>query len=424
MNVVALFVLAAAVLAQALEIAPESQPSLLVFPPYLHSYGIRKATQTKLKLFLGPLASFDDPQGLVCVRMHSRDDPATPKDDDEVTVYGVNSGRNQIIYNTSMYGITGYGRKGSGVGEFRSPKGIAADETGNVYIADTENHRIVHLFNPKSNVEWRRALGTRGTKPGQFRSPQGIAADSDGRLYVADTRNNRIQILDSLGHCVRVLSQGLSEPTQIAVSDRKAGFFMRRENALYVIDQNHRRIQKFDFQGRRLAHTSDQPGADVRYEYLCLDFHNQVYATDYSNGRVLKFDRNLSFLGSFGRAGTGDREFLQPRGISIWRRFGQVFVAEKSGAQYYWIGTDCRDLAVRSAEGRLRLDLFAQEPSYVTLYTTKANDTCFGLKRRWVNTGENRIPASACAGPELFVRLEPTYSSFTYFAKGLRRSQP
>jgi len=287
MNVVALFVLAAAVLAQALEIAPESQPSLLVFPPYLHSYGIRKATQTKLKLFLGPLASFDDPQGLVCVRMHSRDDPATPKDDDEVTVYGVNSGRNQIIYNTSMYGITGYGRKGSGVGEFRSPKGIAADETGNVYIADTENHRIVHLFNPKSNVEWRRALGTRGTKPGQFRSPQGIAADSDGRLYVADTRNNRIQILDSLGHCVRVLSQGLSEPTQIAVSDRKAGFFMYKlqKNIFYFV--RIRNVFKFKIIIFRIFFGINNPDILVIRQFLVIYFCYFVSAF-YKSGKMLQ----------------------------------------------------------------------------------------------------------------------------------------
>jgi hypothetical protein len=55
---------------------------------------------------------------------------------------------------------------------------------------------------------------------------------------------------------------------------------------------------------------------------------------------VHKFDRDLKFLTSFGRRGRGDREFESPRGIAIWRRFGQVFIAEGEGAQYYWIGVD------------------------------------------------------------------------------------
>ena len=33
-------------------------------------------------------------------------------------------------------------------------------------------------------------------------------------------------------------------------------------------------------------------------------------------------------------------ELVSPRGIAIYRRFGQVFIAEREGASYFWIGTD------------------------------------------------------------------------------------
>ena len=38
--------------------------------------------------------------------------------------------------------------------------------------------------------------------------------------------------------------------------------------------------------------------------------------------------------------GTGDKEFLYPTGITIWRRYGQVFVVDSKSIQYFWMGVD------------------------------------------------------------------------------------
>ena len=139
----------------------------LVEPPYLHSYGIRKATPAKLFMFFGPITQFDDPEGLATAKMKSRDDPKTIQDDDEVVVYGVNSGRNQLIYNTSMWTLGLYGSKGSGDNQFLSPRGVAIDENGNVYVVDSGNNRVVQLFNPKKEVRWVHAFtGKSATDPG------------------------------------------------------------------------------------------------------------------------------------------------------------------------------------------------------------------------------------------------------------------
>ncbi len=42
--------------------------------------------------------------------------------------------------------------------------------------------------------EW----GTRGSRPGQFYFPRCVAVDLNGNIYVADTRNHRIQVFTSL----------------------------------------------------------------------------------------------------------------------------------------------------------------------------------------------------------------------------------
>jgi hypothetical protein len=415
------------------DIIPEQEPSTLVFPPYLHSYGIRKATQTKLKLLLGLSASFKNPQGIVAVRLKSQDDPATEHDDDEVTVYGVNSNRHQIIYNTSMYAITCYGKPGSGVGNFQFPKGVAADENGNVYIADTGNNRIVHLFNPKDRLQWVQTLGDAGNKGGNFNSPEGIAIDSKNRLYVADTKNNRILILSPEGNFLQELrghpGEEFAGPTQLAVCDKKAPWAYYREDAIFVIDKNRKRIQKFDFTGKRLAKREDRAAQNVRFEYICLDFYNQAYVTDFNGGKVLKFDRDLRPLASFGSPGSGDREFNEPRGITLWKRYGQVFVAEKTGAQYYWVGTDVHDIDLPAKDARTcGLTFTLTEPSFFSCALVSENDTTTLWKRRRLESGKNSL-AFLCDrekdhGKNLLMRFEPTYSSYTYIAKDIRRKVP
>lgn len=415
--------------AKDLEIAPEKLPTTIVFPPYLHSYGIRKATNGKLKMFLGPFAAFKDPQGLCAVRMTSRDDPATEDDDDEVVVYGVNSGRHQIIYNTSMYGIASFGSKGSGRGQFLNPKGVAADIHGNVYIADAGNDRIVHLFNPKKEVTWRGAFGRSGTGKGQLKSPEGVALDSKGRIYVTDTGNDRIQIFHAKGICEKIIGSGiLKRPTQLAVCDRGTKWSNYRTNVIFVIDRNRRRIQKLDFNGKVLALIENWPDASVRYEYICLDFYNQVYVTDKTNSRVLKLDRFLKPLTVFGKKGSGDQEFIEPRGITVWQRYGQMFVAEKGGAQYYWTGTDARDVKVEKDGKGYRLTFFAMEPSFFTLMVPSEKDTVVVWKKRRVRSGENRfhfrLPPRQSKKDKILIRLEPRYSSYTYFAKEWVRKLP
>jgi sugar lactone lactonase YvrE len=75
----------------------------------------------------------------------------------------------------------------------RSPEGVALDDAGRIWVADTHNHRVVCL---NSNGTVLREIGSWGTFPGLFMEPSGIDA-RDGRVVVTDRLNHRVQIFDA-----------------------------------------------------------------------------------------------------------------------------------------------------------------------------------------------------------------------------------
>ena len=106
--------------------AGDYDPSTLVYPPKSHSMGYHKATPFFIKILLGiPSIKVNNPQGLATVRLRSTDEPKNTKDDDEVTVYGVNSGTHQFLYNKELKEIKYYGKFGRGDGNFWWPRGVA-----------------------------------------------------------------------------------------------------------------------------------------------------------------------------------------------------------------------------------------------------------------------------------------------------------
>jgi tripartite motif-containing protein 71 len=68
--------------------------------------------------------------------------------------------------------------------DFSKPCAVACDGWGNAYVADTGNDRILKLSPDGALLaEW----GAQGSGEGQFRSPRGVAADPFGDIYVADS---------------------------------------------------------------------------------------------------------------------------------------------------------------------------------------------------------------------------------------------
>ncbi|MGH7599689.1 MAG: NHL repeat-containing protein [bacterium] len=440
-------------------IAPDGKydPTTLVFPTFLHTYGVRRATAKHLFLYMQNRVKVRDPQGIAATRLEVWDNPKETKDDDEITVYGVNSGQDVIIYNTSMTGITVYGLNEKGDKRLNRPRGITAHRGGDVYLADAGNNRVVHFFNPGRELKWVRPLGG-------MSAPQDVAISADRTVFVADTGNHRVlvfrddQLIQSWDEAGK-----FSSPSAIAVTDSTDGWSFHKDNFVAVVDLSGQRLQKFTRDGRLLKTVNmaalDKPTAKLMY--AALDYYSNVYVTDFNNHCVHKFDRELNYLTTFGRMGDDEKEFIEPRGIAIYKRFGQVLIDDRESAQYYWVGTDVLNLRAskhhpgssanssKENQGLLQLDYFLTEPSYMTLEILDARGNVLakpmdktlrfsGPQQELLGGGwepvsswlvdnqrrydQNTLQKMAPVPPgkyTLRMTVSATYSSYKYFAKTL-----
>ncbi len=312
-------------------------PQTLTIPPFKHTLGFYRASRYYLQLYLGPTYDYEDPQGVVAVKLKELDNPETSKDDDELTVFAVNSGAGHILYNTGLASVKLFGDDE----EFSEPKGITANPEGMIVLADFGNRRVVKLQYHRGEIEQVGEIPT----PGR---PFDVCLDSENNLYVTDFDSSRIYVFspeDSL-----ILSFGIQgkaygelyQPMGVAVIDADDQYNFHNDDFIIVTDNYGRRLSKFTRQGRFVGSVYDfELGLAGAYlYYVALDSYGSVYVTDEVNDQIHKFDHNLKYIISVGRTGTGKGEFISPRGITIWRRYGQVFVSEKQGGQYLWLAVD------------------------------------------------------------------------------------
>jgi hypothetical protein len=313
-----------------------TDPTSLLIPPFKHDFGFHRTSKFLLNMFLGPNFQIDDPEGIVAVKMKETINPKNPTDDGILTLFAINSGSSQIIYNNGMTRLGIFGYPGNGKNEFSHPLGIAANPDGDVYVADTDNNRLVKLKYRKGGLTWDSVLVD------TLKAPTGVAIDSKKSIYIAEPGNSRIIVLDSLGAILFTLQKDLVNPTAIAVIDQDDSWNYYQDNFMVVLDNSNQRISQFDLNGKLLNSIDSRTIglSEADFASLAIDYYANIYVADRINHQIHKFDRNLNYIISFGKEGTGDNQFNSPRGITIGRHYGQVFISEAVGGQYYWLGLD------------------------------------------------------------------------------------
>lgn len=116
------------------------------------------------------------------------------------------------------------------------PQGLAIDERGVVWVADSANHRVARY---ERNGRFIGATGSLGGGAGQFQCPYSIALAADGTAYVSDYGNNRIVKLDRGGGVIGSWGRMGREPGEI----RHAwSIDIAPDGLLYVLDSWNSRV--------------------------------------------------------------------------------------------------------------------------------------------------------------------------------------
>jgi len=184
------------------------------------------------------------------------------------------------------------GGRGTGKGQFDSPRGIAVDAKGNILIADTNNGRI-EKFSPTGT--FLSTLATDRIGHGQLAEPNGIAIDHAGNIYVAEVgSNHRVQKLAPDGTFIaewKGPDVGFYGPRRIAIGS---------DDSIYVVDQGRTRVVKFSPDGQVLTVWGGKGNGDGQFDdhtSVALDPRtNKVYVADPINKRIQVFDSDGKFL--------------------------------------------------------------------------------------------------------------------------------
>jgi hypothetical protein len=239
---------------------------------------------------------------------------------------------------------------------FYGPTGVALDNAGNVFVADSNNHTIRRVTTAGVVSTLAGSAGASGTNDGmgstaRFHVPRGVAADTAGNVFVADQDNCTIRKVTPAGE-VTTLAGSMGNPGSVDGAGSAArfnytyGVAVDNVGNVFATDFLNRTIRKVTPAGvvTTLAGSAGQvgsvdgTGSAARFNNLtsvAVDSAGNVFVADYVNNTIRKVTPTgvvTTLAGSAGQVGSADGTgsaalFDHPRGVAV-DGAGNVYVAD------------------------------------------------------------------------------------------------
>ncbi|MFC8295663.1 hypothetical protein ACFUJ0_21415 [Streptomyces sp. NPDC057242] len=228
---------------------------------------------------------------------------------------------------------------------FNHPLGMVSAGDGTLFVCATNDHQV-RKVTPDGEMSPWAGNGTNGSAgdgklatAAQLSSPRALALDAEGNLYIAE--GSRVRKVGPEGRITTVVDD-LNEPKGL-VCDSKGN--------LYIAEKGRHRVRKVPPDDGRIttvAGRTDEGGfagdtecaTSARLkepEGLCVDERDNLYIADYGNNRVRKVDTNgiiTTFAGGGSETGEGnpalDATLRGPNALA-WDVDASLYIAEWNG---------------------------------------------------------------------------------------------
>lgn len=278
------------------------------------------------------------------------------------------------VAGTGTVGATGDGGLATQA-ELNGPASVAVDESGNLYIADTKNDRVREVAVAGGVITTIAGTGTSGytgdggpATSAELNSPQGVAADTSGDVYIADTDNSLVRKV-SAGVITTVAGAGTpgyagdGGAATAAQLNAPSGVALDAAGDVYIADTGNHRIRVVSAQSGNIAtlvgtgtagYTGDG-GAATLAELnapggVTLDGKGNVYIADTGNNRIAEVNVNQVAL-DFGRENPGSSTRAQTVSVTNIGNQNLLFGGLSVGAGYQETGSGASECTATTTLG-------------------------------------------------------------------------
>ena len=204
------------------------------------------------------------------------------------------------------------------------PWGIAIHRD-NIYVSDKREHLVFHFKVASDIILLTGMLGSSGDGIGQFNEPRQLSVSDSGDLFIADCQNHRIHILDSnLIHKQFIVHHTMACPCDVKLTASEVYVLTRVSPCVHIFSQSGEKLHSLITHGDGMQVTNAH--------FFCLDTNRNLIISDCGSNRIKMFSKEGMPLHTLGDEGNEVGMFWLPRGLVLLNEIKLIIV---SWSRYY-----------------------------------------------------------------------------------------